>query len=79
MVPRKVMHLELRFFVAADPEPGGRFIDVWEVALHDYLHKPHETGVLKCSQLLLAKPRYLSKTKYTLFWEISKILDDKQS
>ena len=54
-MPCKVMNLHLGLFVAVDPEPGKRFIDVWEAALYEHVHERHEVRVQNYCHLLCAK------------------------
>ena len=57
-VASKMMNLKLYLLVSANPEPGGQFIDVREVPLHEHLHERHEVRVVKCCCSFCNKPKH---------------------
>ena len=59
----KVMNLKLCLLVSADPELGGQFFDVGEVALYEHLHERHEVRAIKCCCSFCDKPRHLSEVQ----------------
>ena len=59
----EVMNLKLCLLVSVDPEPGGQFIDVREVTLHEHLHERHEVRVVECCCFLCDKPKHSSKVQ----------------